>query len=366
MIIGVNGRFLAARATGVQRFARAVLDRLPSRCEVALFMPRDAVLPGPLRDRLRVFHGRLRGAAWEQLELPRMAAGRCDLLLNLANAGPLRVRRQLVMIHDVFPLTHPQWFAPAFSAWYAYLTPRLIARASGIMASSEFCARAIRGLTSDDALAVTVVPQGIEPFETPAGNADVERVRAAHGLRSRYVLALGAGDRRKNVDFAIDVVRDYRRATGESLTLAVAGHASARVHGRHTSVRTDEGVVLVGAASDRELRALYTGAAAFLYPSLGEGFGRPPLEALCCGTPVLVSDYDAGEEVLADSPAHRLPLDRAVWSGALRTVLASGHRPDAAVRAALRASWSWDAAADAVVAACARIAGPVPAAAGAA
>jgi glycosyltransferase involved in cell wall biosynthesis len=364
MIVGVNGRFLAATPTGVQRFARAVLEQLTRRADVALFLPRNASVPEVLRPHLlRVHRGALRGTAWEQIELPRMIAGRCDVLLNPAHTAPIRVRRQLVMVHDVLPLTHPQWFAPAFSTWYGYMTPRLLARSAIILTSSQHCADQIRAVPSGRTASVIVVPQGIAPFDTPADAKTVAGVRAERGLGAPYVLALGGGDRRKNVAFAMNVLRRYRDLHDGTLTLVVVGRAQKHVHGRAMRAEAVDGAVHVGTVADEELRALYTGASAFLFPSLGEGFGRPPLEALCCGTPVLASDYPAGRETLADTPARRLPLDVGLWTRALRETLSSGARPSIETREALCARWSWDAAADAVLAACAQAA-KAPVAAG--
>jgi glycosyltransferase involved in cell wall biosynthesis len=361
MIVGVNGRFLAATPTGVQRFARAVLEQLSRRADVALFLPRNAVVPEALRPRVRVHRGTLRGTAWEQFELPRMISGRCDVLFNPAHTAPLRIRRQLVMVHDVLPLTQPHWFAPAFSAWYGYMTPRLLARCEIILTSSHYCADQIREISRGRTPNVIVVPQGIAPFEAPADAEAVARVRAERLLGSRYVLALGGGDRRKNVAFAADVVRRYRRLYDSSLTLAVVGRAETHVHGRAAQELPIEDVRHLGSVGDDELRALYTGASALLFPSLGEGFGRPPLEALCCGTPVLASDYAAGRETLTDTPARRLPLDVDLWTHALHDVLQSGLRPSSETRNALCARWSWPAAADAVLAACALARAPVAA-----
>lgn len=88
MIIGINARFLAAPVSGVQRFGRELAARLIEGGDVVVFTPRG-VVPPPAWAGVTVAGGRLRGHAWEQIELPRQARGRCDVLLNPANTAQI-------------------------------------------------------------------------------------------------------------------------------------------------------------------------------------------------------------------------------------------------------------------------------------
>lgn len=355
MIVGVNARFLAAPQTGVQRFAREATGRLLERCDVVLFLPRDAQVSADwAASASAVVRGALRGHAWEQLELPLRAHGRCDVLLHLANTAPLvRPGPQVVMVHDLLALTHPQWFAPVFAACYRQLLPRVIRGAAQVLTTSPTVAETIVAMTGVPAARVIAVPQGAAPFDAPASDADIARVLSAHGIRRPFALALGAGDPRKNVAFAVSVMRRYRAEHGPGLQLVVAGEVSARVHGASPAAgEAGDGVLNTGRISDAELHALYTGAAALLYPTLGEGFGRPPLESMCCGTPVLASTHVEGATALADDGCRTLPLDVDAWQEALHAVVQTGARIDAHARERLNARWSWDAAAGAVLDAC--------------
>ena len=358
MIVGINARFLAAPLGGVQRFAREVSARVLERCDVVLFMPRATDLPSAWQGRVRTDTGMLRSHAWEQLELPVRARRSCDVLLNLANTAPLaHTAPQVVMVHDLLPLTHPHWFANVFSAWYGQLMPRVVRTADHILTTSPHLLGPLRGIVGHGGTPMDIVPQGSAPFDAPASAAAIAAVLAERAIQQPYVLAVGAGEPRKNAAFAVQVMRGYAESRGTVPPLVLVGAAAAHVHASAPRAESSTDVRALGRVNDTELHALYSGAAALLYPTLGEGFGRPPLEALCCGTPVLASMYAQGTQVLEGTGARRLPLDVDVWRHALHAILASGERVPDNVRVMLRTRWSWDAAADVVLAACASVVG---------
>ncbi|MBI2614724.1 MAG: glycosyltransferase, partial [Gemmatimonadetes bacterium] len=176
-------------------------------------------------------------------------------------------------------------------------------------------------------------------------------------LPDLYLLATGAGDRRKNVAFLLDVLRHW--PGGDPPTLVVTGSAHGHVHAAQSLPRRDElPVHVLGRVRDDDLRALYTGAAAFCFPSLAEGFGRPPLEAMGCGAPVVAAAYATAADVLGDA-AIILGLDPDAWARTLARVV-STPAEQAALRARGRrraALYDWDVAAEQVLAACERAQG---------
>ncbi|HEX9107765.1 MAG TPA: glycosyltransferase, partial [Longimicrobiales bacterium] len=119
----------------------------------------------------------------------------------------------------------------------------------------------------------------------------------------------------------------------------------------------DGGVLHLGRVDDAELHALYTGAAAFCFPALAEGFGRPPLEAMACGTPALVADYGPAREVLGRG-ARILPLEADDWVSALVELMHEGPAREALVERgrAWARRYRWDTAAQQVRAACETVA----------
>ncbi len=349
MRIGINGRFLAAPLTGVQRFAVEVASRITGD-DVVLLLPGGVELPAAVPARAHVVRGRLPGHAWEQLELPAAArrAG-CRAVLHLAGTAPLRSDGAVLAIHDVLPLTRPEWFGRRFRAWRRTVLRAAAPRAAAVITVTEWAREEIVRTLGVDRDRVHVVPQGIEPFDAPASIAEVTAMRRRRGLPAPFLLAVGAGDPRKNLAFLHGVLA--RWPSDPPPPLVVVGAAPRRVHGSadgrpgrdagagdtaagsgETSRRARD-VRYIGRVDDDELRALYTAASALCFPSRAEGFGRPPLEALGCGTPALAADYGAAREAFGDA-VPLLPLDPDAWVHALHPLVCDGAaRADAVERA---------------------------------
>jgi glycosyltransferase involved in cell wall biosynthesis len=351
MRLAVNGRFLTARVTGVQRFAREIVRRLADHTDVVLLLPRRARVPDDWPAGMAVAVGRLCGHAWEQLELPAMAARtRCDVVLNAGGTTPGYGGPHVAVVHDILPLTNPEWFDAPFALWYRYAVRRNAARAARIITVSAASSQAIVEVLGVPAERVDVVVQGLAPFDRPAGPAAVERVRRRHGIAGPYLLATGRGDPRKNLGFLAGVLRTLRARGRPAPALVVTGRPTRRVHGRHDDAPA--GAILTGYVADDELHALYTGALAFVFPSRAEGFGRPPLEAMACGTPALVAPYDGARELVG--AARVLPLAPAAWADAIEELDRATHPRGSPLIDLAR--FSWDAAARAVAEACRRAA----------
>jgi glycosyltransferase involved in cell wall biosynthesis len=362
--IGINGRFYGASVTGVQRFAREVAKGIAGRVDAVLLLPRDVRdCDVPLSLPMPSLRGRLRGHMWEQLELPEMARrAACDVVLHLSGTLPARGGPNVAVLHDVLPLTHPHLFNPRFAAWYALLLRRAAPRAEAILTVSEQSRAAIARVLRPRR--IEVVPQGLTPFDAPAPDCLVERVRAAFGLPPAFLLAVGRGDRRKNLGFLPSVLDAHRVRYGAPPPVIAVGNGVSRVHGRvelpvHPDIRP------VGRVTDEELRALYSGAHVLLFPSIAEGFGRPPLEAAACGTPSLTA-----EEAHLPEPARRaglpVPLQPAAWADAIASLLSDDNRRAGLVARGRAAcdGLRWDVTAERVLEICADVARAAPAGSG--
>jgi glycosyltransferase involved in cell wall biosynthesis len=350
--LAINGRFYAARVTGVQRFAREVTARLCGHVETTLLLPRGPAPPPAVAASARIVRGRLRGHVWEQIEAPALArAADCDVLLNLSGTAPVRGGPHVVVLHDVLPLTHPHWFSWRFARWYRFVLHRAAPRAAAIITVSEWSKREIVRTLGVEASRVFVVRQGIGPFDAPAPADTVRAVRSRWQLPDGYVLAIGAGDPRKNTGFLAAVGEAWQRRWPDPPALVVVGEPTPRVYGRR---RVEPGHArLVGRVTDDELRALYSGAAAVCFPSKAEGFGRAPLEAASCGVPCIAADYASARETLGGC-ALIVPLDAARWAESLRELLHdTGLRERLVARGReLTSRMSWDACAARVLDVC--------------
>ena len=354
MRLGINGRFLAARLTGVQRFAHGLCHELYERADVVLLVPADARLPSLPPD-VRVVRGSSRGQLWEQLELPRLAdAQGLDALLHPANTVPRSGAHNVVIVHDVLPLTHPRWFSRRYVLWHRHVVRPAIARARTVFTCSNWSAAEIARTCNIEPDRIRVITQGLAPFDAPADADAVAAVRERLGIVGPYLLSVGLGDERKNITLLLRVMERLSPSHPELRLLAV-GANNARIHRRGDSqhaVTAPSWLHTLGNVDDATLRALYTGATALCFPSLAEGFGRPPLEALACGAPSIAGDYATAHEILGNA-VPILPHDTDAWVAFIDDLLRQPRRREELVAcgATLLPRFQWSLAADQVLSA---------------
>ncbi len=301
--ISINGRFLSQKMTGQQRFSAELvagldrwLDRHPevrSEVRVQLLAPQKAPLPDDLQH-IAVRHvGSLQGHAWDQVDLPRHALG--DVLLSLCGTGPVAHPRHVIALHDAAPFANPQNFTPRFRLAYSVMVPLLAKTARRVITVSEFSKRELARYCRVREEKFDVIGNGGDHILRPAADPSV---LSQYGLTGkRYVFALGSISVNKNFGL---VVEAFNRLGRSDLTLAVAGGQNASVFA-NAELADSADLVRLGYISDAALRALYENALCFVLPSLYEGFGIPPVEAMLCGCPVIVSTAPALVETCGDA-----------------------------------------------------------------
>jgi glycosyltransferase involved in cell wall biosynthesis len=172
---------------------------------------------------------------------------------------------------------------------------------------------------------VHAVPLAAADHYGPEPSADEETVRARYGLPERYMLYLGGFDARKNLATVLATYRWVGPALSDTCPLVIAGKLPERDTAFTPDPRrlmrdeeVDERLVrFSGFVNEADKPALYRGAAALIFPSLYEGFGLPPLEALACGTPVVGSNAASLPEVVGDAGVLLPPFDARGMAGAL-------------------------------------------------
>jgi glycosyltransferase involved in cell wall biosynthesis len=277
--VAINGRATArVHVGGVERFALEMARRLP------------ALRP----DRYRLIRpgaalAHRAGHVWEQAVLPIQAAG-SRLLYSPANLAPVASRRNVVVIHDVAALRHPEAYSRAYVAYQRVMLPLLARRARMLITVSEFSRGELIEVLRAPADRVRVIPEGVD--EQFAERADPAGVAARHGLDRPYVLVVATESERKNLG-ALDQAAETLAAQGIDLVLAGSGRPYLR--GPTVSLRR------LGYVADGDLPGLYAGARALAMPSRYEGFGLPCLEAMACGTPVVAAAAGALPETVGKS-----------------------------------------------------------------
>jgi glycosyltransferase involved in cell wall biosynthesis len=274
--VAFNGRFLDQEMTGVQRYSRGMLDRLSP--QLRCLRP-----PTPL--------GPVRGHLWEQTMLARQC--RNSLLWSPGNTGPLAHANQVVTVHDASSLEHPEWFAGQFAAWYRFLIPRLARRVRQIITVSDFSRERLAEACSISPEKISVVYNAIDERFAPAAPETVKALRERHQLERPYVLYVGSLEPRKNLATLLEAWGRLGLEDYELVIVGTPGHVFRQRGFSSLPARAR----LFGRAAEDELPALFSGAKCFVFPSLYEGFGFPPLEAMACGCPVLCSNTTSLPEV---------------------------------------------------------------------
>jgi glycosyltransferase involved in cell wall biosynthesis len=314
MRIVIDGRGLGTNPTGAGNALAWLLARLrteaPEHDYVVLTPPTDGW-------RLR------RQLWWEQVEFPREAARlRADVMhVPGGTSTPLaRRRRTVVTLHDLAPTAHPEWLPPGPGRWYwGRWVAWTASFADCVLVPSEATRRDVVARARIPARRVRVTPWGVPPDLVDGVSADAARAaRARHALPERYVLYAGTVDRRKDYRTLLHALREVDCR----VPLVVAGSV---VQGRTDfEPMIDElglgaRVRVHGYVPRSELLGLYAGAAAFVYPTLYEGFGLPVLEAMAIGTPVVTYRVASLPEVVGDAA---ILLEPPVAASALAAALA--------------------------------------------
>jgi len=300
MKITVNGRFLSRRITGVDRYAReliAALDRISLPGEITLAIPPDVKVTPEYTNISVIRTGRLTGILWEQLSFPFFARRQNAVSLNLCNTAPL-VQPGVVCIHDLKFRAHPEFFSFLFRLWYRILVANQTRRARHLLTVSAFSAGELVKYYPAAAGKISIIPNAWQHYT--AVECD-ETATEKFGLqKGRYYFAIGSLEPNKNI------ARIARLAAKmPDRYFAVAGQINSRVFADGLGFDCPPNLKLLGYIRDSEAKALMRDCRAFLFPSIYEGFGIPPLEALSAGCrQVIVSDTPVMHEVFGDSATY--------------------------------------------------------------
>jgi glycosyltransferase involved in cell wall biosynthesis len=284
---------------GVERFAREMVRRLP-----ALRPDRYRVIRPPAALAHRAGH------AWEQAILP-LRAGR-ELIYSPANLAPLLSHGNVLVLHDLAALRHPDAYSPAYVRYQRRMLPALARRARLLITVSEFSRAELVELLRLDPADVLVIPEGVGEEFAPQGDEQLRAVRTRYGLERPYVLTLGTISARKNLGVLAGAARGL---ADRGVELVLAG--SDRGYLRAPEVRLRR----LGYVAEEHLPALYAGALALALPSRYEGFGLPCLEAMACGSPVVAARSGALPETVGGAGVLVGPDDADGFADALLTLV---------------------------------------------
>ena len=270
-------------------------------------------------------------------------------------------RPSVITVHDLswirFPETHP---VERVRAMDKYFQPGL-ERASLILTDSEFVKRELIEVFGVKPGLILPVPLGVEPLFRPQSAVETLPVLGRHGLsHGQYVLAVGTLEPRKNLEVALRAFMQLAPPLRKRFPLVLVG-----MKGWHTSALEQQIAPLVAAGEIRllgylpreDLATIIAGASALVYPSIYEGFGLPPLEAMACGVPVITSNVSSLPEVVGDAGIMLAPQDMQGIAEAMEMLLTAPDVREAFARKALArsAGFTWESCVSQTVAAYRRV-----------
>jgi len=299
----INARFLTQPITGVQRFAIEICRFLKDILPNVQFVAPPGIKHQDLASELQVKTiGKLSSHFWEQLELPAYLhkVGK-PLLVNLCNTGPVYYSNKIVCIHDLASFINPHWFSKSFATVYKILIPKIVKSSRKIITVSNFSKASIHSILQIPEKNIEVIYNAVS--DTFASNNKVISVNKY----GRYILAVSSIEPRKNLKNLIEAFK-LAKITGVKLVIVGAGSKVFNDPDIKTLVQGCKNIVFTGYLPDADLVHVYRNALMFVYPSLYEGFGIPPLEAMHCGCATIVSDTSSLPEVCADASLYVDPI----------------------------------------------------------
>jgi glycosyltransferase involved in cell wall biosynthesis len=318
--VTVNARHLAGPRTGIEVYMERLLIALAETGQVRL----TAVSWSPLgieRENLREVVpalrpafasgrlGELRALLWktwfDQWQCVRgVAPGAGMLFHGMDGFLPWGVRRRdrcVVTVHDLGWQVHPELYPRKLRVMYGALFPWVVRRADRIIAVSRHTADDLMRRAGVPASRIEVIHHGLDP-EFAAEPDGAPATARSTGTEPPYLLAVGGVSPRKNTRRLIEAFARWRARGGyrAAYGLRVSG-ISLDPEFQGGGAPLTQGVSLLGYVDKAELRRQYAGAAAFLYPSVYEGFGLPIIEAMASGTPVLTSRTASAPEIAGEA-----------------------------------------------------------------
>ena len=317
--IYVNARFLTQKLTGVQRFAIETSKELrklyPS--DKLIFVCPYNIVQKEIAEILGVtIIGTHIGHLWEQIDLPFfLKKNGKPLLLNLCSTAPILYSSKISTLHDITFIRFPKTFSWKFRLFYRVLTPLICKSSKHILTVSEFSKRELSQFYDLPLDSISVVYNAVTPSFCS---------RKKNNMKGKYILAVSSLKENKNFPTIISVFLKFQKEFPSIKLYLVGDLYSNSFNSMNELLKTiqeNENIECVGRVDDNDLIEYYNNAIAFIFPSLYEGFGIPPLEAQACGCPVVSSNSSSLVEVLNDSALFNDPMDVKGFTDSLKLII---------------------------------------------
>lgn len=305
-VFTIDGRQLAGATGGVQRYISEILAELDKIAPPGMF---EVLLPSSCSDdilyeNIRVIrYGRLNGLLWEQIELPWYLYRNKRLGIFLCTIVPFMYPRGIAVVHDVMPVIFPEIvksMSPLTGRVFLWNLKVAVQKTDYPATVSENSRRDMSKYFGRETSEITVIPDAWQHIlEVASDDSWMERYPQARS--GEYYFCLSANRKQKNFRWIEMMARKYP----ERLFL-IAG--TVEEWQKNEKIALDN-VVQMGYISDGEIKSLMSNCRAFLFPSVYEGFGIPPMEALACGAKIVVADASCMPDIYGKSAYYIDPYD---------------------------------------------------------
>ncbi len=363
MRLGLDGIPLAELKTGVGHYtfelARALALTAPAD-EIEIVSPFPYLPPSlgesgrAMPPNLRAVHQRVKGMnrRWWLFGLPTYIRHSKLALFHGTNYDvPLRSACPTILtIHDLSPFYYPETHEASAVRRARFRMPLMARAATMIITPTESVRREACARLNISSERTVAVPHAPRSCFRPATRGQIAETKNRLGIEDDFLLFVGTVEPRKNLLMLVRAFEDVAGATGLRPQLVIAGKKgwlSEDLYAYVNKLDVRDRVCWAGYLSDEDLRALYSSCRVFLYPSLYEGFGLPPLEAMACGAPVITSDVSAIVETVGKAARLVSPGNSTEWAQNIVDVISNEDERKRLSEAGLRCAseFTWERAA---------------------
>ena len=299
--VAINGRFLVRRQTGQERFAKQTvkyLDKIADSGQYTLVVPNEYHEAINLRNICVVRYGNTRSHTWEQVDFARYILKKNMIGINLCTTHPL-LRPDIVCIHDICYKVNPQFYRTMYGRlsmiWHRVNYWFAAKLAKQILTVTEVSRKEIASVYHVDLKRITVVPNGWEHIIDVVPDDSITNEMPQIKL-DEYFVTIGSLMPQKNIGWILAAAK-----TNPEKQFVIVGRASTSEYGDAIGIELPKNIITTGYLRDGQLKYLLLHCRALIFPSIYEGFGIPPLEALALGKEAIVANCSCMPEIYGNS-----------------------------------------------------------------
>lgn len=301
----INGKFLTQKQTGVQRYAYEIineLDKIVEPNKIEILTPKSVNNMPNYKNIKVILYGKLNGNLWEQISYPFYLITRRRIGINLGNVAPL-IKPDYVCMHDMNFRANPNFFDKKFVRWYRIQMLNIKYRAKHIFTVSEFSKSEMIKYYKINPKRITVIYNGWQHMQRIKSDINIFN-KFPELKKNQYIFTLSSLAPNKNINWIINNAK-----VNPNLKYAIAGGLDLKVYGKKQEFEIPDNLIFLGYVTDSEAKALLENAKVFIFPTLYEGFGIPPLESLSLNTKIIVSDIPCMHEIYGKSAIYIDPFN---------------------------------------------------------